>query len=95
MTEKPPLWADLLLTFWVIVVAVFYFGGYFLPAQIGIYTPLGAVFYALMLLVAAGTLAWNYLHRADAKSKNTRSAANRDGAKNGKTNRHKGHAHED
>ena len=67
MTEKPPLWADLLLTLWVLVVAVFYFGGYFLPAQIGLYTQAGAAFYALMLLVSAGTLAWNYLHRAEEK----------------------------
>lgn len=67
MTEKPALWADLLLTLWVLVVAVVYFGGYFLPAQIGIYTPFGAVFYAVMLLVSIGTLAWNYLHRTEAK----------------------------
>ena len=37
MTEKPPLWADLLLTLWVLVVAVFFFGVYFVPA-IGLYT---------------------------------------------------------
>ncbi len=67
MTEKPPLWADLLLTLWVIVVAVFFFGGYFLPAQIGVYTQAGAAFYALMLLVSVGTLAWNYLHRPGAE----------------------------
>lgn len=65
MTEKPPLWADILLTLWVVVVAVFFFGGYFLPAQIGFYIQAGAAFYALMLLASAGTLAWNYLHRAD------------------------------
>ena len=86
MTEKPPLWADLLLTLWVVVVAVFYFGGYFLPAQIGVYTQLGAAFYALMLLVSAGMLAWNYLHRTDTKSDDT---------KKDKTNPPKGHAHED
>ena len=39
MTEKPPLWADLLLTLWVLVVAVFFFGVYFVPA-IGLYTGL-------------------------------------------------------
>ena len=66
MIEKPPLWADLLLTLWVIVVAVFFFGGYFLPAQIGVYTQAGAAFYALMLLVSVCTLAWNYLHRPGA-----------------------------
>jgi len=63
MTEKPPLWADLLLTLWVISVAVFFFGGYFLPGQIGVYTQAGSACYALMLLVSVGTLAWNYLHR--------------------------------
>jgi len=67
MTDKPPLWADLLLTLWVIFVGVFFFGGYFLPRQIGIYTQAGAGIYALMLLVSAGALAWNYLHRADAQ----------------------------
>jgi len=77
MTEKPPLWADILLTLWVLVVAVFYGGGYFLPAQIGAYTQAGAAFYALMLLASAGTLAWNYLHRAD---------ADKDKAKKDKTN---------
>lgn len=86
MTEKPPLWADLLLTLWVLVVAVFYFGGYFLPAQIGVYTQVGAAFYALMLLIAAGTLAWNYLHRAETKN---------NAAKKDKTNSREGHAHED
>lgn len=63
MTDRPPLWADLLLTLWVIVVAVFFFGGYCFPAQIGVYTQVGAGFYALMLLASVGTLAWNYLHR--------------------------------
>ncbi len=68
MTEKPALWADLLLTLWIVVVAVVYFGGFLLPAQIGVYTPFGAVFYALMLLISVGTLAWNYLHRTQTKS---------------------------
>lgn len=68
MTEKPALWADLLLILWVIAVAVFFFGGYFWPAQIGVYTPFGAVFYALMLLISIGTLAWNYLHRTEMKT---------------------------
>ena len=82
---KPPLWADALLTMWVLVVAVFYFGGYFLPAGIGVYTQLGAAFYALMLLVAAGTLAWNYLHRSDAGNDDT---------KKDNTNSPEGHAQE-
>ena len=71
MTDKPPLWADVLLTLWVIVVAVFFFGGYFFPTQIGVYTQLGAAFYALMLLASVGTLAWNYLHRESAAEDKT------------------------
>ncbi len=66
MTNKTANWADILLTLWVVVVAVFFFGGYFFPAQIGLYTQAGAGFYALMLLASVGTLAWNYLHREDA-----------------------------
>ena len=65
MIEKPPFWADVLLTLWVLVVAIFFFGGYFLPASIGIYTQAGSALYALMLLVSVGTLAWKYLHRGD------------------------------
>lgn len=91
MTEKPPLWADTLLTLWVLVVAVFYFGGYFLPAQLGVYTQAGAGFYALMLLVSAGTLAWNYLHRSETKSDDTK----KDDTKKDETNSPEGHAHGD
>ncbi len=86
MTGKPPLWADGLLTLWVLVVAVFYFGGYFLPAQIGVYTQAGAAFYALMLLISAGTLAWSYLHRAETNNEDT---------EKDETNSSEGHAHED
>ncbi len=64
MTTKPPLWADILLTVWVLVVALFFFGGYALPAQIGVYTSAGAGLYALMLLASAGTLALRYLNRS-------------------------------
>lgn len=78
MTEKPPLWADWLLTLWVIVVGVFSLGGYFLPRQIGVYTPLGAAFYALMLLVSAGALAWNYLGRAGAQKTEVKATAKKD-----------------
>ncbi len=85
MTGKPPLWADGLLTLWVLVVTVFYFGGCFLPAQVGVYTQAGAAFYALMLLISAGTLAWKHLHRADTN----------DDAKKDKMNGREGHAHED
>ena len=63
MSEKPPGWADWLLTFWVLVVGVFYFGGYFLPNQIGRYTASASALYALMLLVSAGYGAFRYLRR--------------------------------
>ena len=85
MTKKPPLWADGLLTLWVLVVTVFYFGGYFLPAQIGVYTQVGAGFYALMLLISAGTLAWNYLHRAEANKMKTRKKTKRTQTKDTRT----------
>jgi hypothetical protein len=64
MTGKPSHWADLLLTIWVLTVAVFYIRGCFSPGLIGVYTPSGAAIYALVLLVAVGTLAWRYLHQA-------------------------------
>lgn len=69
MTEKPPVWADLLLTLWVVVVALFYFGGYFLPSEIGAYTDRGAKVYALMALVSGGILAARFLGRKDEKRK--------------------------
>ena len=66
MTGKPPLWADLLLTVWVLVVAVFFFGVYFVPT-VGLWTDsVGAALYTIMILVSAGTLAVKYLHRNDA-----------------------------
>jgi hypothetical protein len=65
MTEKPPVWAECLLTLWVIAVGVFYFGGYFLPATIGRYTAAGATVYALLLLVSVGVLALGYLRRPE------------------------------
>ena len=57
---KPPFWADALLTLWVIVVGVFYFGGFFFPA-IGSRTAVGEAFYAGMILVSALTLALRFL----------------------------------
>lgn len=64
MSEKPPLWADWLLTFWVLAVGVFYFGGYFLPDTIGRYTASASALYALMLLVSAGFGAFHYLNHS-------------------------------
>ena len=66
MTEKPPTWADWLLTVWVLAVGVFYFGGYFLPDLIGRYTASASALYALMLLICAAFGAFRYL----SKSKN-------------------------
>ena len=65
MIEKPPVWADWLLALWVVAVGVFYFGGYFFPAQIGRYTASASALYALMLLIAAGVLALRLLRRPD------------------------------
>lgn len=66
MTSKPPLWADILLTLWVVNVGGFYFGGFFFPA-IGSRTAVGAAFYAVMILVSALTLALRFLRRARPK----------------------------
>lgn len=63
MPTKPPLWADILLTLWVIVVGVFYVGGFFFPA-IGGRTAVGAAFYAVMIFVSALTLALRFLRAA-------------------------------
>ncbi len=64
---KPPLWADLLLTLWVLVVGVVYLGGYFVPA-IGALTPNASAFYALMVFVSVLTLALRYLRRSGAEA---------------------------
>lgn len=68
MTEKPSPWADWLLTVWIIVVGVFYFGGYFFPALIGRYTAAASALYALMLLASVGTLAVRFLRRETPKN---------------------------
>ncbi len=62
MSEKPPVWADGLLTVWVIVVGVTYFGGYFLPALGALTASLAAV-YGLLLLASAVALAQRFLGR--------------------------------
>lgn len=64
MNTKPPIWADWLLTAWVLAVGVFYFGGYFLPNLIGRYTASASALYALMLLASAGYGAFCYLSRS-------------------------------
>ncbi len=61
MNDKPAAWADALLTLWVVVVGVVYFGGLFVPA-LGALTGNFAAFYALMVLVGALTLAQKFLH---------------------------------
>ncbi len=64
MTENDttPRWADALLTVWVVLVGVLYFGGYFVPA-IGAFTGDGAAFYAVLVLGAALLIARRYLRR--------------------------------
>ncbi len=62
MSPKPSAWADLLLTFWVLLVAALYFGGYFFPG-IGAWTGSASAFYAFMLLISAVILARRYLER--------------------------------
>ena len=64
MTDKPPVWADLLLTLWVLVVAVVFFGIYAFP-RIGLWTDTASAFYVVMVLASAATLAVKYLHRND------------------------------
>ncbi len=61
MIKKPPVWADWILTLWVLAIGVFYFGGTLLPGQIGRYTAAAAAIYALLLLVSVGTMAFRYL----------------------------------
>ena len=65
MTDKPPVWADLLLTVWVLVVAVIFFGVYADP-HIGLWTDTASAFYVLMVLVSAVALAVRYLGRHQA-----------------------------
>ena len=64
MSDKPPVWADWLLTVWVITVGVFFFGGTFLPEQIGRYTSAASAIYALLLLVSVGAMALRYLNQS-------------------------------
>jgi hypothetical protein len=63
MSPKPPRWTDVLLTIWIVVVGLIYFGGYFVPA-FGVLTGAGAAFYALMVLISALVIARRYLHRS-------------------------------
>lgn len=77
MNEKPAWWADALLTVWVIVVSVVYFGGLF-QLTLGAMTGNFAAFYAFMLLVGALTLAQKFLHSDhDDPSKTTPRTKNR------------------
>lgn len=61
MDKRPTGWADALLTLWVAVVGVVYFGGLFVPA-IGALTGNFAAFYAVMVLVGALAVARKFLH---------------------------------
>ncbi|HEX5324104.1 MAG TPA: hypothetical protein VFW40_09980 [Capsulimonadaceae bacterium] len=58
--------ADILLTLWILFVAVVYFGGSFSPA-IGASTQQMGKVYAAMLIVAAIALCWRWLTREQAQ----------------------------
>lgn len=61
MTDKPPLWADVLMTLWIFVVGLIYFGGYFRINSVGAWTERASLFYALMLLLSVSITAWRHL----------------------------------
>ena len=66
MTEdKPAIWVDLLLSAWVVVVGVVYYGGYFVPI-IGAFTANASAIYALILLISVVAIADRYLRRPSA-----------------------------
>jgi hypothetical protein len=44
--------ADWITACWIVFVAVVYYGGYFLPSRIGVYTSNLAAVYALMIIVS-------------------------------------------
>ncbi|BDI31258.1 hypothetical protein CCAX7_33090 [Capsulimonas corticalis] len=69
MKTSIPLAADIALTVWVVTVAVVYFGGYFAPNSIGIWTGHAIVVYALMLLASVGVLATKFLAASDDKKR--------------------------
>jgi hypothetical protein len=71
MPGKASPWLDLLLTVWVVVVGLTYFGGYF-AAQLGPLGPplaavaqYGFIVYTAMVFVSVLVLALRYLHRHD------------------------------
>ena len=61
--------ADIALTVWILTVAVIYFGGYFFPNSIGIWTGHAIIVYAVMLLAAVGVLAAKFLAASDDKKR--------------------------
>lgn len=60
MSQKPPLWLDLIVTAWIGLVAVVYYGGYWWPARIGIITAQFIPVYAAMLLLSVCIAALRY-----------------------------------
>lgn len=79
MQDKLPIWADLLLAAWVVVVGFVYYGGYFAPA-IGAFTANASVIYALMLLISVLAIANRYLRRPSA-NETTDAAMNDDSSR--------------
>jgi hypothetical protein len=71
--EGLPIWADVLLTLWIILVAVIFFvpstapllGAESLARLIGAWTQPASLAYLFMLIAAVLTLALRFLHRHD------------------------------
>ena len=66
MPTKPSVIVDLLVTAWIVFVAVMYYGGYVSPA-IGAFTGIAGSLYAVVLLVAVAVLALGPVARAQEK----------------------------
>lgn len=68
MSNRPSILADLCALAWVVFVGVMYFGGYFSPETVGVFTGQSCIIYGGVLLLAAASAALRYL------SSGTRSA---------------------
>lgn len=60
--NKIPLGADLLLTAWVVVVAIIFFGPLFVP-MIGLWTTGASLLYLLMIVASAAIIALRFVRR--------------------------------
>ena len=64
--NKPTWGADLLLTVWVIMVAVIFFGP-LLDPLLGLWTTTASLAYLLLVVAAAATLTLRFLRRSPPK----------------------------